>query len=234
MTDQTPKERPILFSEPMVRAILTCKKSQTRRLVGGVTSYEGVVTGTVAQERGYLGMHCFISGDESVYLRCRYGNPGDRLWVRERHCFLDVAKSALSQFPLGPQNGNERGPDVWNLDIEYSDGTENGVSVEGEKPKQTRQRGETRWRPGIHMPRWASRITLEVTGVRVERLQAISEADAVAEGVDAVTMADVPRQATWSRCDDYRQLWDSLNKAPGYGWDVNPLVWVIEFKKVTA
>jgi hypothetical protein len=82
------------------------------------------------------------------------------------------------------------------------------------------------------MPRWASRITLEIVDVRCQRLQEIKEDDAVREGVDAVSQDDVPRQASWTRRQDFAQLWDRLNGKRGFGWKVNPVVWVIEFKKV--
>jgi hypothetical protein len=80
--------------------------------------------------------------------------------------------------------------------------------------------------PPIHMPRWASRISLEITGVRVERVQDISEADALAEGVDR-TNTSLPGYAT----ERFRRLWDSINAARGFGWEVNPWVWVIEFRR---
>jgi len=84
-----------------------------------------------------------------------------------------------------------------------------------------------RWYPSIHMPRWASRITLEVTNIRVERLQQITEEDAIAEGVDAVSVAAVPRQAVWSRRQDFAQFWDKIN---GKGsWKENAWVWVVSF-----
>lgn len=207
----TVAERPILFSDPMVRAILAGTKTQTRRVVKGealtwLSPHVGFTPEFVASKENGL---------------CPYGQPGDRLYVKERHAFLDVTKSALSQFPL---EGGGFGPDVWNLCVEYSDGTENdAISVEGAKPKQTRERGETRWRPSIHMPRWASRITLEITGIRVERLWEISLADVQAEGC--------PFRPKTSEAEGwYRQLWEQIN-GPG-SWDANPWVWVVEFRRV--
>jgi hypothetical protein len=120
------------------------------------------------------------------------------------------------------------GEKTWMLEVEYSDGSVRNEVVENVKPKQTRARGETGWRPSIYMPRWASRITLEVTGVRVERLQNISEVDCAAEGI--------PIALSGTTCAEFgmgqrffRELWDSINakRAP---WKSNPWVWVIEFQ----
>ena len=159
--------------------------------------------------------------------------------MRERHCLLDVRKSALSRFPLGPENGNRLGPDVWGVVVEYSDGYEHETSVDGKKPKQTRERGETGWRPAIHMPRWASRLTLEVMSVRVERLQEISEGDCWDEGIEEWLKDDknLPRYSdgTPNKYNNITQafqaMWNSINakRAP---WASNPWVWVIEFRGV--
>lgn len=97
------------------------------------------------------------------------------------------------------------------------------------------------WRPSIHMPRWASRITLEITGVRVERLQDISEADAKAEGITVLPLQNVDDPSAWWQSSpgenqartpiaSFRNLWDSINAKRGYSWESNPWVWVIEFK----
>ena len=128
--------------------------------------------------------------------RCPYGQPGgDRLWVRETW----AAPHAYDHLPprLIPQDAR----------IHYA---------------ATEDRGGLLWRPSIHMPRWASRITLEITGVRVERLQDISEADAISEGTPFPCGGWV---------GGYQKLWESI---PGPGsWDLNPWVWVVEFKRVT-
>lgn len=225
------RERPILFSPPMVKAILDDRKTQTRRPLRdqkpidlGASMHGTHLTRRAVHDHGRL------VGHRNAIVRCPYGQPGDRLWVRERHCFLDVKRSALSQFPLGPQNNDEVGPDIWNLCIEYSDGSENETSFEGKKPKQTRERGEFKWRPGMFMPRWASRLALEVTAVRVERLQEISEEDALAEGISRRPIEGEPDLSLPAR-DGYQWLWDTLNADRGFGWDKNPWVWVVEFKK---
>lgn len=221
-----PRERPILFSPEMVRAILAGTKTQTRRALKvqpiDVIPFEGDKAGI---ER--VG-HMQNDPPRGVVFRCKFGQPGDRLYVKEKHAFLDVTKSALSRFPLV---GGGFGPDVWNLCIEYCDGTENDAfSVEGEKPKQTRERGEDRWRPSIHMPRWASRILLEIVAIRVERLQDISEADCVAEGC-AGGHGSIPGYGySATPAEHYRWLWELINGAGS--WDANPWVWCLTFKRV--
>jgi hypothetical protein len=173
------KERPILFSGPMVRAILDGRKTQTRRVV---------------KLRNDSCGDPIMPNDPRM--PCPFGGPGDRLWVKETH-----------------------GPSAGGMVYRADGGT---ACPDGGK-----------WRPSIFMPRWASRITLEVTGVRVERLQDISQADAMAEGVTQ----GVYRGLTGSivaTCEDqvvegYRELWQSIN-GPG-SWDANPWVWVVEFKR---
>jgi len=148
--------------------------------------------------------------------RCPYGRPGDLLWVRERF------------FP--DETG---GPPYYAADYL---GTESGTPCEPGEP--------WRWKPSIHMPRWASRLTLEVTGVRVERLQDISEADALAEGVELLgdgwwlmdsPYHDVVEHGTPDPSHKYRYhfaaLWDSINgKRPGCSWADNPWVWVVAYE----
>jgi len=165
------KERPILFSGPMVRAILEGRKTQTRR----------IVKPQPLRDRGVM---AFNDG-EHPQMRCPYGKPGDRLWVRETWC-----------------------PDVEPYTFRYK--------ADGDEPLE-------RWRPSIHIPRWASRITLEVVSVRVERLQNISEDDALAEGITLVERGTSP-------VDQFNKLWESIN-GPG-SWEANPWVWVVEFKRI--
>lgn len=208
MSREPSRERPILFSAPMVRAILAGTKTQTRRAVKPqpVESYS--VLGDVRETRGWSwpmsdGQHLPCPGD-AMLARCPYGEPGDRLWVRETFCTMIVNDWPNPVGPIGYRaDGN----------LEHNPGC---------------------WRPSIHMARRHSRITLEITGVRVERLQEISEADARAEGappghpsIDRVSrefgFADFPR--SW-----YGQMWEQIN---GRGsWAANPWVWVLEFRKL--
>jgi hypothetical protein len=211
------KERPILFSGPMVRALLDGSKTQTRRIVKlphnnrlGVwepTKFGGpeggrTAAGDIVPEQGAI-WHT-RTGD---CLSCSHGQPGDRLWVRETFAHMYRGNAA-------PET--RRAEDV----VYRADGFTPDEYVYGS------------WKPSIHMPRWASRITLEVTGVRVERLQDISIRDAVAEGAKPKP----PHVACSMVCpEDYltgfRDLWNSINGPEA--WNSNPWVWVVEFKRVT-
>lgn len=199
-------ERPILFSAPMVRAILAGTKTQTRRAVH-LKSHQSIQQ----MDDGTHWPWEFNDGDghDDHWLSCRYGQAGDRLWVRETWAYSVHAMAAMH---------DDEGPWVY-----AADGTTQG-------------RLHDRWHPSIHMRRCASRITLEVTGVRVERLQDISEADALAEGIvqtrDGFGLPDGshfhaadPRQSYWS-------LWEAIN-GPG-SVAANPWVWVVEFCRNTG
>lgn len=198
------KERPILFSAPMVRAILEGRKTQTRRVVK-----------LQPRNRADIGHHGagipFIRNPDPLRpnLFCPYGRPGDRLWVRE--AFTPMPTDVPPETPCETK---------W--DIGYAAG---GMRLDAVAPagyNPTLYNYE-RWTSPIYMPRWASRITLEVTGVRVERLKDISEKDAEAEGC--------PLDRLLAR-DWYSQLWESIN-GPG-SWSANPWVWVIEFARIDA
>jgi hypothetical protein len=199
------KERPILFSGPMVRAILDGRKTKTRRIVKpqperqpGMCHYSPTGWAETDANGGCL-CHRVVRGGFW---------PGQRLWVRETfdcdHC----------EYPHG---------DVAEMRtmLDYR-ATHDCTTWEAGCPCND-ENGRSSWRPSIYMPRWASRITLEVTGVRVERLQDISEADAMAEGVGGRAQEDA-----YSSCrDEFAALWDSINgkRAP---WESNPWVWVVE------
>lgn len=204
-------DRPILFSAPMVRALLAGTKTQTRRPVKPQPDYicqDGTParsTDTAKVRRGQM-----------MTIPCPYGQPGDRLWVRESHWwFRDEHDPVIGYFP----------PKLTADDVKYR--------ADGEVQGRT-------WRPSIHMPRWASRITLEVTTVRVERLQDISEADSVAEGIESAygewrdyrTDPAINYPVCLTPCASYQTLWESIN-GPG-SWEANPWVWVVSFKRVTS
>jgi hypothetical protein len=203
------KERPILFSAPMVRAILEGRKTQTRRVVKPQPSpsSDSVWLGTDGIWRF---SHPTLRGPvshEADDVRCPYGYPGDRLWVRET-------------IELQTLHGNNFPSPVYSSDgAHVMDGNGKASNHEFMRRRVT---------PSIHMPRWASRILLEVVSVRVERLQEISEADAKAEGVDGIKYFGLDRSNTRA----YSELWESINGPES--WDANPWVWCVEFKRVTA
>lgn len=228
------KERPILFSGEMVRTILEGHKTQTRRVVKFQPLHEGLNFGWSGLEAGHYctdhpehgwvlrarrGDGCWEDKTKRIF--CPYGNIGDRLWVREAWQLL---------MPCTVSFGS--GEDDWDWESEESD------AIYSSKPeigtlcyKADDPNSCNWWHPSIHMPRWASRITLEITNIRVERVNHITNEDAIAEGVwppgepyyDGI--GDTPR-------DSYRVLWDFLNAKRGYSWDSNPWVWVLEFRKV--
>ena len=203
----TSKERPILFSAPMVRAILDGRKTQTRRVFKRRTG---------------------ITGPElDPTFRCPYGSPGDRLWVRETWGSADTMYQ-------GHEN-DVPGVIAYRADRSAID---QGISRQVKIPQWDLDQWNwdcIKWRPSIHMPRWASRITLEVTDVRIERLQDITEEDARAEGItdggcltcgeNEPCGCDNPRP---DARDGFAGLWQDI-----YGpdsWHANPWVWVVSFR----
>lgn len=226
-------ERPILFSAPMVRALLAGTKTQTRRAL------KRQPWASCSIEEGHEGETPFVYSalhgagpgyeveESRTPCRCPYGQPGDRLWVRETW-------APHPDFPEMAARAVYRADPECKYDVD-------------------------RWRPSIHMPRRASRILLEITGVRVERLQDISEVDADAEGCERLDYERYDRDpALCPKCDGlrlhralgpnggviedvdcvecdtyvkrYRHLWESINGAGS--WAANPWVWVVEFKRV--
>jgi hypothetical protein len=209
------KERPILFSAPMVRALLAGTKTQTRRAVKGERASRGVESGWWLKPYGFLNDRQFAKA------ACPYGQPGDRLWVRESaRCDYRGETPPENKGSIGVTyraGGSHMQPYVLERRDDYPWFPRMSHNLDG----------SMRWAPGIHMPRWASRLLLEVTSVRVERLQAISEADALAEGIDDGWL--VREKLPPPRAAAYRYLWEDLNGAGS--WAANPWVWVVEFKR---
>ena len=210
-----PKERPILFSVEMVRAILEGRKTMTRRVI------KPQPTDFVMLEDNKLWNAIKMRGTAQPK-PCKYGQPGDRLWVRE------------TWIPDPPQD------ETWDFCL-YTDGKIHNLGV---IPKRFRNKDyaiykstwdgpQLNWISPIYMPRWASRITLEIVGVKIEQLQDISREDCLAEGMPQYTfsmgaISDNPPDFRWK----FIELWDSINAKRGYSWESNPWVWAIEFKKV--
>ena len=256
------RERSILFSGPMVRAILKGRKSQTRRLITPGTAWFGSASRqfwehanfSQAWVDGHSSEPCgFSEGGQYLHVPCHSQEdgfvacpgcrewgwdstshrlyprvaPGDRLWVRETfYCddyrypcgpMEDLKAALYYRKDAGIEGGSKYGDNCWT-----------GFSLETMRVP---------WRPSIHMPRWASRLTLEVTGVRGERLQEISVGDCLAEGMEPCLKPGVDIDIDgefWPQGErtirhQFSQFWDSIN---GKGsWDSNPWVWVIEFKR---
>lgn len=231
--DQTTKERPILFQGAMVRAILDGTKTQTRRICKSQPYSNGFGWNghDISCHNDYLPPSAMLMDSKHGYTtsnmegwegECPYGLPGDHLWVRETWCRFS------NDAPDG--NGAQTYYRASQTDIAESERvmTRNGV----------------RWKPSIHMPRAVSRILLEIVDVRAEQLAAISEADAIAEGVnpaprllgedDLMVEVVVQKLNVSYPVARYVLLWDSINGKPGVCWEANPWVWVVEFKRVSA
>jgi hypothetical protein len=204
------KEHPILFSAPMVRAILEGRKTQTRRVVKPQPPLHFRHCWYDAPKYGFALKDAMLC-DSWFKVKCPYGYRNHKLWVRETFSLAQVVT------PLGA-NANYI---AYRATYNDTDAPMLGV-----------------WKPSIFMPRWVSRITLEVTNIRVERLQDISEEDAMAEGLTwwiaqngkvhyGEFIADV-----WETkaARAYARLWDTINAKRGYSWESNPFVWVVEFK----
>lgn len=224
------KERPILFSGEMVRAILDGRKTQTRRVIKKIAldntlrleelPYGWLTASTNKEDRRKVGKYCAFFKRHEQYLyrnshECipfPYGEVGDRLWVRETHRLVnDFGKSEWADY----------------MYIEYR--SDPSFATRSDAVAVDRETFRPGWRPSIHMHRWASRITLEITGVRVERVQDISEIAAIAEGAPGIaTSKPYPRQFR----DSFEVLWNLINAKRGFCWDANPWVWVIEFKRI--
>ncbi|AXK23872.1 hypothetical protein [Serratia marcescens] len=202
------KERPVIFNSEMVRAILNGRKTQTRRIA---------------------------KADNSNHLLgCPFGQVGDRLWVRETFAILGNEDGCPIDWDGNLIKGDERhAARIYKASCWQEPGNYGLWSI---PDRDTQYEGA--WRPSIHMPRWASRILLEITAVRVERLNDISEEDAKSEGVKPAgdMLPDYPDTFLTPKGDfatakvAFQRLWQSI-----YGvdsWEANPWVWVIEFRRV--
>lgn len=202
------KERPILFKAEMVQAILDGRKTQTRRVL------KADFDEMVEREVGQVWPWCEDCNGDDYWYSCPYGKIGDRLWVRETFCYGSIDEFDAEHPDDRSLYVNQDNESFKNKSIVHKQWClENNVDID-----------DVQWKPSIHMPRWASRILLEIISIRVERLNDISEEDAAAEGM----IAD----------DDYcaeeyfSMLWNQLNGWDEKGWNANPWVWVVEFRVI--
>jgi hypothetical protein len=222
------KEKPILFSGSMVRAILRGDKTQTRRIVKPQPSeffapskcmlYEPAIEDNGAMVPGLPMFGCYDINGENEGYECKWGRPGHHLWLRETFYNDCPDKKA----------------------VEHVYYRADGDCCEQIPECQCAQAGKPKWTPSIHMPRWASRITLEISGVRVERLHNISAKDIIAEGAverphNVEFLGKCPVSAFDGVCyPDLKSLWaHGWESVYGKGsWAKNPFVWVIQFKRI--
>ncbi len=242
------KERGMIFNGEMVRAILDDRKTQTRRIVkaaDGAVKFckewdiNGEEVFVVLGEKDHTGMNPVLGA-----ISCPLGAVGDHIWVRETWGVVsheldedgriqpwtpDRPATAIHEMPFG--NGYYSGHAIYAADGDFTWGDDDGY-----------EDGRSCWKPSIHMPKAASRILLEITDVRVERLNSISQEDAEAEGIDMEELydsqdcydciADHNMTGRPTATGAFKYLWESI-----YGeesWKTNPWVWVIEFKRVAG
>lgn len=243
---RAPRERPILFSGEMVRAILDGRKTMTRRVMehqpysntigwrvkgdpsGDLLCYNDFLPPSatlldVGRGRNRYTTSFEEQGDNWEGI-CPYGVPGDRLWCRETFCLETCREVGWYDPPHKdgrPLRVSE--DDAWGRHWEQPH--YRATDPPPELAYEDSNEPEVRWKPSIHMPRWASRLMLEVAEVRIERVQNISTTDIGAEGINLHNNRRGARA-------EFRDLWDSLNAKRGYGWDANPWVWVIGFRRL--
>lgn len=239
----------------MVRAILEGRKTQTRRVVRHqpirCTELPFLLFPQSKNEETEQTGYIWPNAKEQILQLCHYGQPGDRLWVREawRIGAWDDNGALCIDYRDGPRKEWIEIPEVYDLQssmywrlVEQS--SDDAAKIYGQQDRYKWEPGQSpcRWRPSINMPRWASRILLEITSVRVERLQDISDRgpanDCTAEGVFHCGIP-VPTYEQWhgdgfssSEKWMYRKLWEQINGAGS--WLANPWVWVVEFKRVAT
>lgn len=223
-------ERPILFSTPMVQAILAGRKTQTRRVVKlqALVMDNGFINTTAMTETHWRKMNKTLPESVGVTFFCPYGQPGDTLWVRETwawSCDANLTTKTCPQYTCDKCK-------YYLLDYKANAGQD-----------WVNDREIVKWKPSIHMPRQASRISLLVKSIRVERLQDITEEDAKAEGFTSLLCSCKGQAYACTDCMNtgvlepaelgFMETWEAIYNKRGYGWEVNPWVWVIEFERIT-
>lgn len=259
------KERPIIFHFRSVEGILSGRKTQTRRVVNRLNRFLRITEFGVSDTPGYdwefrdrRALWNEITQD-TLMQRCPYGVPGDRLWVREKwRCvawpgdygefteviqFQDKSKRSVSahrEHTLEREAWSDRMAFDGVIDLEKAGFRFDGFGRMLNEHSFDFDNPPVRWRSPIHMPRWASRITLEIVDVWVERLQDISIRNVIAEGVSNKKQDDseslTASNSGLPSLAHYRFAcnWDRTNAKRGYSWESNPFVWVVEFRRIDA
>lgn len=237
------KERPILFNAAMVQAILAGRKTQTRRALKHQPRMSDILPNFVfpKSKAELVSMHpagfIYPNALDEILAMCPFGAVGDRLWVREAWCMGRIDE-VDAEHPLDRRLYAEQTGSADDYVLHKAECLNSGADI-----------SEVVWRPSIHMPRWACRIILEITSVRVERLHNISDADAMAEGIQGFysTGEEKPDRfgikaeycgygtaGSWKFCETPVKAFEQLWYATGGQWIANPWVWVIEFKVLTT
>lgn len=250
------KERPIIFNGEMVRAILDGRKTQTRRVIKEIKEPWAMNDPITAVRFGtkWMFSKCIHTDDvPALDVKCPYGQPGDRLWVRETWGYHGTSSCGDDHKVLVRYRSNDEKKEIYFDSYEAMGEAvpkQNIKHPDGFNDLEYWQRGQIHsdllsewWSqkktiPSIHMPRWASRISLEVTGVRMERVQEIREEDAFAESLRLPPIESTVSHGGREMIDvdgwwkgKFKKLWDSIN-GKKHPWDSNPWVWVIEFRRI--
>lgn len=229
------KERGIIFSSPMVKAILDGRKSMTRRVIKPQPPC------ALVKLKGDNNLWSYTLCDKNW--KCPYGQPGDMIWVRETFCIesnFNIESGEQYQPPF-----NDGRPIKYSEDPDYGNYWEQcHYRATDPTPELSYENDEgptCHWRPSLFMFRWMSRITLEIINVRVERLQEITYKDVEKEGINLVRLMpllpsptiDIDKLIDFQSKRAFSELWDSINGKKKYPWGSNPLVWCISFKRLT-
>lgn len=218
------KERPILFNSEMVRAILEGRKTMIRHVVKNAPTTK-INHRLITCENGWNwqvdeeGIQSTLHRDFNSLIQCPYGKVGDRLWGRESFYVWGYWKTRYNL---------KKRRDEWNfVDLTIKCGEKYHFADNTPKIVLSRKDSRVGWwkRPSIHMPRWASRINLEITAIRIERLNEITRGDSMLEGCPFQNIAKETDPLQW-----FRDLWQSINGEES--WNTNPWVWVVEFRRV--
>ncbi len=216
------EERPILYNTAMTRAVLEGRKTQTRRIMKPQPEHRENenLPGSYGSFFHHWNLEHELFSVDNIIKYCPYGKPGDRLWVRETHYLYGKwVKNGLSK------TGRQK--------FKFKALKKEAKYFNCPPDKIVTKKNETGWfkRPSIFMPKWALRITLEITDIRAERVRGITTNGIQAEGVKLNKGPGGVFYAE-SAYNAFEELWNSINEKRGYSWESNPFVWVIEFKKI--